>query len=77
MAKQDEPGMPEGRDRPVIKIEITHEMVRAAEVAICRWADRYGIDDLPAINELARSVLLHSIHPLWKSTSLDRAVQRT
>ena len=49
----------EPRDRPAI--EITPAMVDAGVSALCRWADRSGVDDLPAFELLVRSILESSL----------------
>lgn len=39
------------------EIEITDAMIEAGQTKIFEWAERYGVDDLPATGELALRIL--------------------
>lgn len=41
--------------------EITPEMIEAGMAALDDWVSRYGVDDVPAAEELVRMVLLRSL----------------
>lgn len=56
MAKQLEPDGGSVRDRPVKPT--WEEKIRCGLVCIDRWADRYGVDDVPAARELLGQYLI-------------------
>ena len=56
MTKLESNDKQNGRDRPV-EFKITEGMTEAGLSALERWADRYGVEDVPAERQLISAVL--------------------
>ena len=71
MTKQHEPDRESGRDRPVhTDVNLWEDHIQSGLDCIDRWADRYGVEDLPAPRELLGQILL-----AWEALPLSKEHQ--